>query len=62
MKFVRLLFLTLMYFILVELGTFLLKRKNKGFDFDQKKRSFLVICFALITNGLIWGLWERIDE
>lgn len=53
MKFVRLVFLTLIYFILVELGTFLLRRKNKGFDFDQKKRSFLVICFALITNGLI---------
>lgn len=53
MKFVRLVFLTLIYFVLVELGTFLLKRKNKGIDFDQKKRSFLVICFALITNGLI---------
>ena len=53
MKFVRLVFLTLIYFILVELGTFLLKSKNKGFDFDQKKRSFLVISFALITNGLI---------
>ncbi|WP_308655098.1 hypothetical protein [uncultured Anaerococcus sp.] len=53
MKFIRLVFLTLIYFILVELTTFLLKRKNEGFDFDQKKRSFLVICFALITNGLI---------
>lgn len=53
MKFVRLVFLTIIYFILVELGTFLLKRNNKGFEFDQKKRSFLVICFALITNGLI---------
>ena len=53
MKFVSLVFLTLIYFILVELGTFLLRRKNKRFDFDQKKRSFLVICFSLITNGLI---------
>ena len=53
MKFIRLVFLTLIYFILVELTTFLLKRKNEGFDFDKKKRSFLVICFALITNGLI---------
>lgn len=53
MNFVRLVFLTIIYFILVELGTFLLKRKNEGFDFNQKKRSFLVISFALITNGLI---------
>lgn len=53
MKFIRFVILTLIYFILVELGTFLLKRKNEGFDFNQKKRSFLVISFALITNGLI---------
>lgn len=53
MKLARLAFLTLIYFILVELGTFLLRRKNKAIDFDQRKRSFLVICFSLITNGLI---------
>lgn len=53
MKLARLGFLTFIYFIIVELGTFLLRRKNKAIDFDKRKRSFLVICFALITNGII---------
>lgn len=53
MNFIKLIFLTVVYFLLIEFGAYLIKRNNEGLDFNQKKKSFLVVSFALITSRLI---------